>query len=475
MNVLQRLVTINLLFFLVLFLGSILAKVSNVKSSSSVEEISDIKDFKKLLRTKNNVLVLFISTMKRANNVVKMFREAADVVKGQGTMVLVDCYGEVARKTCKKLKITPEPFIMKHYKDGEFHRDYDRMLSIISIVSFMRDPTGDAPWEEDATAADIVHVPDMPVSANDLFVAGKLAAVDTTKETALGTRFSIKGYPTVKYFKDGAFAFDANVRDADRIVAFMQEPKEPPPPPPPEAPWHEEKSEVVHLDEENFKPFLKKKKHVLVMFYAPWCGHCKKAKPEFAAAAEQFKEDSKVEFAAVDCTTHQSLCSVNEIKGYPTIKYFHYYTKETQAYSGGRTNPPAASTPAPSNPQAEWAGLKGADSILHLTEANFSSELEQKDNVLVMFYAPWCGHCKAMKNDYALAAEKVKQQLEGSFLAAVDATVQQGLQREHGVRGFPTLKLFRRGKFVADYDRARKADDLFSFMKNPPSGGKDEL
>jgi thioredoxin-like negative regulator of GroEL len=83
-----------------------------------------------------------------------------------------------------------------------------------------------------------------------------------------------------------------------------------------------------------------------------------------------------------------------------------------------------------------------------------------------------------MKNDYALAAERVKQQLEGSWLAAVDATAQQGLQREHGVRGFPTLKLFRKGKFVADYDRARKADDLFAFMKNPPTGGstdKDEL
>lgn len=44
---------------------------------------------------------------------------------------------------------------------------------------------------------------------------------------------------------------------------------EPPPPPAPEAPWEDEPSDVVHLNDETFKPFLKKKKHVLVMFYAP--------------------------------------------------------------------------------------------------------------------------------------------------------------------------------------------------------------
>jgi len=59
------------------------------------------------------------------------------------------------------------------------------------------------------------------------------------------------------------------VRDAEKIIDFMKDPKEPPPPPAPEKPWSEETSEVVHLTDETFKPFLKKKKHVLVMFYAP--------------------------------------------------------------------------------------------------------------------------------------------------------------------------------------------------------------
>ena len=76
------------------------------------------------------------------------------------------------------------------------------------------------------------------------------------------------------------------------------------------------------MTEENFKPTLKKKKHVLVMFYAPWCGHCKNAKPELTAAADHYKDNAKVEYAAVDCTVHSSVCSAYEVSGYPTFKYF---------------------------------------------------------------------------------------------------------------------------------------------------------
>ena len=143
-------------------------------------------------------------------------------------------------------------------------------------------------------------------------IAGKLAAVDCTKHQQISKRFEVKGFPTIKYFKDGAMAFDAgDAREEASILKFMADPKEPPPPPPPEAPWKEEESDVVHLSEEDFKPFLKKKKHVLVMFYAPWCGHCKKAKPEITAAAAEFADDpkvSKIRFAFHDLLNESYFC-----------------------------------------------------------------------------------------------------------------------------------------------------------------------
>jgi hypothetical protein len=65
---------------------------------------------------------------------------------------------------CRKLKVSPEPFLLKHYKDGEFHKDYDRLETVQSMVNFMRDPAGDIPWEEDSTAVDVVHILDALVS-----------------------------------------------------------------------------------------------------------------------------------------------------------------------------------------------------------------------------------------------------------------------------------------------------------------------
>lgn len=136
------------------------AKVNN--RNNVIDNIVDIKDFKKLLRTKNNVMVCYTSSLKQSGYVIKVFKDAAAVIKGQGTMVLVDCTGE-AKKMCKKLKVTPEPYILKHYKDGDFNKNYDRKETVNSLVNFMRDPAGDLPWEEDTSATDVVHIADQQV------------------------------------------------------------------------------------------------------------------------------------------------------------------------------------------------------------------------------------------------------------------------------------------------------------------------
>ena len=97
-----------------------------------------------------------------------------------------------------------------------------------------------------------------------------IAFVDSTKENNLGQRFKVKGFPTVKLFKDGKYAWDYNERSEDKILQYMRNPAERPPEPEKEPEWKDEKSYVVHAQSSNFVALLKTKKHALVLFYAPW-------------------------------------------------------------------------------------------------------------------------------------------------------------------------------------------------------------
>lgn len=193
-------------------------------------------------------------------------------------------------------------------RKGEFKFTYEGDKKKQDLINFMKNPTEAPPEKEEEpdwseNASDIVHLTESSFeavlkdekSALIMFYApwcghckkmkpvyekaaeamkadriqGMLAALDATKEPGIASKFGVKGYPTFKYFENGEFKFDVNHRDLEGIVKFMKNPEEPPPPPPPEKDWEDEPSEVQHLSTENYKTFLKKKKNVLVMFYAP--------------------------------------------------------------------------------------------------------------------------------------------------------------------------------------------------------------
>lgn len=109
-------------------------------------------------------------------------------------------------------------------------------------------------------------------------------------------------------------------------------------------------------------------------------------------------------------------------------------------------------------------GLYGTtSSIKELSEDSFKEKvLDAPTYWIIKFYAPWCGHCKAMVEDWV----KVSNSLMGIIkVGTLDADKYKSLAGSMGVQGFPTIMLFGLDKKKpVTYDGARTAEGITRFV-----------
>merc|ERR1719440_2758537 len=77
-------------------------------------------------------------------------------------------------------------------------------------------------------------------------------------------------------------------------------------------------------------------KTIFVKFYAPWCGHCKKLKPDWDKLMDAFDGSRSALVADVDCTAEgKPLCESNGVQGFPTLKWGD--PSALESYEGARS------------------------------------------------------------------------------------------------------------------------------------------
>lgn len=132
-------------------------------------------------------------------------------------------------------------------------------------------------------------------------------------------------------------------------------------------------------------------------------------------------------------------------------------TKFVEDFDAGKIEPSIKSEPIPETQEGPVTVVvaKSYDDIV----------LDDTKDVLIEFYAPWCGHCKALAPKYDdLATQYANSEFKDKVvIAKVDATANDVPDE---IQGFPTIKLYPAGGKDAPvtYSGARTVEDLIEFV-----------
>jgi len=434
---------------------------------------------------KNNELILvefYAPWCGHCKHLAPEYAQAAGELKGKAVLAKVDADNEQNRPLATRFEIRGFP-TLKVFRNGE-PTDYPGDRTAKSIVSYMKKQTQPAvrvlETEDDVTA----FSKEERVAVVGFFADDSSPEYSKFSETANGLRdsfifgavlgpkaallkkFEVEGVPTVVLFKD----FDEGknvlpVAEFDQISAWVK------------------KHSVPLVDEigpHNYKNYAEAGIPLGYLFVDL---NVEGQLDEYLAFLKPIAVSSqgKVNWVYIDWQKYAKHSERLGLSGktVPALAVedlqtgLHYAFDETatisatsaaawvESFLSGKLEPTIKSEPVPAdnNGPVKIVVAKNFDQIVN----------DPTKDVFVEFYAPWCGHCKALAPLWEELGTELKG-VESVVIAKIDATAND-VNPSLGIKGFPTLKLFRANDKAnpVDYNGDRTKADLIKFLNDNAS------
>lgn len=102
------------------------------------------------------------------------------------------------------------------------------------------------------------------------------------------------------------------------------------------------------------------------------------------------------------------------------------------------------------------------EKIVSLDATSFNDLIKKDEPVLVDFWAPWCGPCKVI----APLIEQIAEEMEGqASFAKVNVDENPDIATKFGIRGIPTLIVFRNGEIKGQLVGANPKENILQLIK----------
>ena len=91
---------------------------------------------------------------------------------------------------------------------------------------------------------------------------------------------------------------------------------------------------------------------------------------------------------------------------------------------------------------------------------------KKKGIVLIWFYAVWCGHCRDMEGEWEKLSDNHPDEIK---LAKVESSNMSDYKKSPGeeeLRGFPTIRLYKHGELIKEYDGERSFESIHKFVED---------